>query len=522
MFYSAFKVFRCKRLVALVHPFLKQNPSLKHYGQWSIINKPSFPAITQKKYIISCACASYRQFSEKVKPNFKENDLDSKHEKFKLEIASSPANHQKPPASNANQFFSEVKKIEPQSEKDDGDDSNDEFESALLDYYFKKAKDDLDYMDDVDYHDIQDSNHRVFFKIVDLWLKEVGPAKRGHRDFITALLNSLHKFNIENEVSAYLRLLDCFPQGKHTGINRVHWFKAAFQDRLGDHALGVQIFRKVFNNAVPNDQIFNKATDLFGRYSPATRAARSIMFWYPKMTAADPFPVTKSELKQLTPIEIAFKGLRQMNPGLDSHYHNFLVDKSRCSETLKAGQIDSVISVQTDVQIAQLAKHDPDTPVYVEGPYLTYFKTKSIRYFVMRSDPKRVKPTAPTQILTTKEWWSKFYNTEWTTGQKPVSRGGEDFFPIVDIVDCEIKKTNEIAVVESDTKDLEGTVYAIACTDYKSPEALLTWIRGLVPQNPILSKCSVMMREDDAFLLNAPKTDPNESYYEDIELPDIH
>ena len=409
--------------------------------------------------------------------------------------------------------------------KADDNDDDDGYGSTLLDYYINKAKEDIEYMDDVDYHDIQDVNQRVFYKIVDMWLKEVGSTKRGHRDFIKTLLDSLPKFNVESEISAYLKLFDCFPVGKHTGIKRDHWFKAGFQDKLADHALGIKIITKIQEwKAVPNDKLFNITTDLFGRFSPVTWTARATIFWYPKLLNPNPHPLTVSEFKKLTPIEIAFKGLRQMNPGLDCHYHYFAVDKSRCEETLAADKIDSVLSVQTDDQIKLLANHDPSTPVYVEGPFTTYCMTKTVQYFVMRSDPKELevkKPRARIRLLTTKEWWVQFYETDWKTGRTPAEKIEENFFPVINLPkgDSIDLLDKEIVVVEKDTESVEGPVYAIACTDYTNQEALLTWIRGLSEQNPILTQCTVLIREEEAFLLNAPKTDPNESFYETVELP---
>ena len=398
--------------------------------------------------------------------------------------------------------------------------NDDDEGSALLDYYVKKAKDDIDYMDDVDYHDIQDANQRVFYKIVDLWLKEVGSTKRGHREFIRVLLKSLHRFNVESDIKSYLKLLDCFPDGKHTGLKREKWFKSAFQDRLSDHALGVQIMTRIFRNAIPNDKLFDKTYDLFGRFSPATRHARRLIFWYPKFVGPNPHPVSNLQLKQMTPIDIALHGLRQMNPGIKSHYHCFSVDKSKCDESLDVGKIDSVISVQTDDQIRELAKHDTSMPVYVEGPYITYFKTKTVQYYVMRSDPELPKRKVAAKPLTTKDWWEQHYDADWTTGPMPAKNIEENFFPQLDVGEpFREQLIEEITVVDKDTQKVEGSVYALACTDYKSPEALLSWVRGLVPHNPILRECSVLLRDDDAFLLNAPKLDPNESFYETVEFP---
>ena len=474
-------------------------------------------AVLRKGLSTSASTNAIRKFSQKVKP------YDTKEENLQDILENSQrSKNETPETANSSKHSLITSENKDMQETELDDDDDDDYGSALLDYYIKKAKEDIDNMDDVDYHDIQDVNQRVFYKIVDLWLKEVGSTKRGYREFIRVLLNSLSRFNVQHEINAYLKLLDCFPAGKHTGIKRDHWFRAALQDRIADHTLGLLVVSRILTKAVPNDKLFNKVTDLFGRFSPVTQTARRVLFWYPKIVASDPHAITTTDFKKMTPVDIALHGLRQINPGVASHYHHFAVEKSRCDEVLEAGKIDSIISVQTDKQIALLAKHDPSTPVFIEGPYITYFKTKTVQYYVMRSDPKLApKSNVKVKPLTTKEWWVEFYDTDWKTGRKPANKIEENFFPTVNVGEPYYPdKIKETRVVENDTKQVEGPVYAIACSDYKSPEALLAWVRGLVPQNPVLRECSVLVREDEAFLLNAPKTDPNESFYETVEMPD--
>ena len=94
---------------------------------------------------------------------------------------------------------------------------DDDYYNNVMGHFLHRARNDLSNMDDIDYHDIEDYNKRLFFKLVDLWIADVGPTKKGHREFLQVAMNSLEKFKIESDIGAYLKLLDCYPEGKHTG-----------------------------------------------------------------------------------------------------------------------------------------------------------------------------------------------------------------------------------------------------------------------------------------------------------------
>nr|XP_002128876.1 evolutionarily conserved signaling intermediate in Toll pathway, mitochondrial [Ciona intestinalis] len=394
-------------------------------------------------------------------------------------------------------------------------------EEQMINYYINKAKSSLNIVDDVDYYDI-DLNKRTFYKLVDIWISEAGLARRGHREFIQAAMHAMPKFNVESDIRAYVRLLDCFPDGKHTGIHRSHWFYSAFQDKIADHSIAENLVSQISQHgAIPNDKLFNKALEIFGKFSPAMLAVRQCLFWYPRIIAFQKHPISVSDFKELSPTEIAFHGLRQMSPGLDAKFRNFEVLQSECDEILNTDQLDSVVSIQTPEQQSMLAKHDPDSPVFIQGPNTVYVKNKQLQYYVMRSDPKELIPAkkeVKTTMLTSKEWWQEFYGTDWETNKSYVEGKNyifpdEEFFPRVELEDglgYTETRIKEIAQVEKDTEKVEGPVYAIACTDYTSHAALRTWVRGLLEDNKNLSLCTVMFQEETPFLLSAPKTDPND------------
>jgi len=423
------------------------------------------------------------------------------------------------------ELLSEDQRMYEDMIKGDGHFNN--VDSNILGRYIEKAEDDLQFIeDDIDYADITDPNKRLFYKMVDIWITEAGATRRGHREFIQASLNSMKKFNVHADISAYLKLLECFPDGKHTGIKRSHWFKAAYQDKHADHALGIQIFRAVSSSgAVPNGELFNKATDLFGRFSPAAWNARQLLFWYPRLVSFCKHPVSASEVQSMSAVEIAFYGLRQMIPGIDAEYKYFAIDKSKVKEILDSDKIDYIMSVQTPDQKALLAQHDSNQPIYVEGPHVVFYKNKTVRYFVLRSDPREAMPevNSNANILTSKEWWSQFYQTEWTSGKKILQGNrklypNEQYLPSLSLekgLEETSDRIQEVCDVDKDTNNREGPVYAIACTDYNSPIALQSWVKGLALDCEVLQGCTVVFREEEPFLLNAAKTDPyDEDEYE--------
>ncbi len=79
-----------------------------------------------------------------------------------------------------------------------------------------------------------------------------------------------------------------------------------------------------------------------------------------------------------------------MNPGLDTEYLGLEVNRDRCKETVAAGKLQSIISMQSAQQKELLRNHDTSTPVYIEGPNLVYIKV-SIFHVFRRFRPRLLK-----------------------------------------------------------------------------------------------------------------------------------
>lgn len=389
-----------------------------------------------------------------------------------------------------------------------------EHDAISLEYYVNKAELDLDIEDKLnDDTSLYTPNQLMYFKIIDIWINEIGNTRKSHRDFVKILLQNMEKFDVQYEPEAYLRLIDCFPKGEHTEIKRDKWMVKAFQGKRPDHILGVNIFRIMkYNNVESVESMFEKCEELFGKWSLATLQIRRLLFWQPRFRNLHHNPVSPKEVACMSPIEISFWGMRQMNPGLDAVYKKIKSDKT-------PGYL--LISSQIPNQIKSLDEHDINQPLYVEGPQLMYYHGKRVNYYTLYKDPlNKIKSEERVTILTDKEWWELHYQTDFATERKTYNKKfyseDEKFFPSLrmhsDIGIIKNKWYKEVEIVENDTKSVEGEVFAIASIttgdhDPNMLPLLKNWMTSLQKDNPILSQVTVLFREKDTFLTIGQKTD---------------
>lgn len=394
-----------------------------------------------------------------------------------------------------------------------------EDEAAVLEYYVRKAQGSLDEMDESIEYEVLTPEKKLFFRMVDLWIQDAGEVRRGHREFIQVSLNNLERFNVQHEPNAYLKILQCYPQSVHTGMQRGKWFAAAFQDKILDHELGVKLFAMMRKyEVVPTDEFYDKSMTLFGKYSRASSVIRSLLFWYPRLTQFIRYPVSNIMLEKMSRPEIALHALRQAIPSLDAKYHNFAVLEHAEPSDLDDNpeSLNSILSIQSPGQISSLQNHDVSQPVFVEGPFSMYFKEHRIQYYILRADPTKKEETRQNyELVTDKEWWEKFYGKDFSSSRK--FQGNDKlyeqrkFFPTLnfDEENCvvpQFKERNQIKEVCDDVLRVEGKVYGMAATDVRSIDALKSWIYGLESSNPILSQITVFFNEKRSFLTDGFKS----------------
>ena len=319
---------------------------------------------------------------------------------------------------------------------------------------------------------------------------------------------------------------------------------AAWADKLPDHQLGEDIMRNLsFHQAVATSRLYEKTTDLFGVYSPVTRQVRDLLFWTPRSLQFCQFPAVRTDVDLMSPLEVAFRALRQMHGGdMSTTYRRVditAVADRRLANPAADEHLEAIVSTQTEEQRHLLAAHDPEKPVFIDGPHMCYYNHKQVQYYLMRSDPDANYVTAkaaekePAKVnpavvtVTDKDWWAKFYGKNYDTDERLAGGDriyeGENFLPEVDeITGSDVSEAYPLALIpyEEDKESEfdkyvkpvdEGHVFAIAASDHTSVESLRSWVNDLRFTNPAINQLNVMFRpNEENFLLEAPREDPND------------
>lgn len=114
-----------------------------------------------------------------------------------------------------------------------------------------------------------------------------------------------------------------------------------------------------------------------------------------------------------------------------------------------------IVSGQSIEQRELLSKHNKDSAVYIEGPYLIWLRNKSISYFILRGDLPESK-IEPEDL-----------------DYDDVSNIDVPFFGFGG------RKPSKLALKKSIHEQDDGIVYAICCTGSSTKDSLLSWVRLL-------------------------------------------
>ena len=137
------------------------------------------------------------------------------------------------------------------------------------------------------------------------------------------------------------------------------------------------------------------------------------------------------------------------------------------------------MSAQSSDQKERLKNHDPSLPIFIDGPFLVWMRSKTFEYFLLRTDPldsykekiKRAKEYDENDIRSLKNIFNDPFNQDSKeTTQRP-----------------------EISVHEQ----ADGTIYAICATGTGTKNSILTWTKVLEKSNPCLKSHAIVYRLKD-------------------------
>ncbi|XP_026873061.1 evolutionarily conserved signaling intermediate in Toll pathway, mitochondrial isoform X2 [Electrophorus electricus] len=317
----------------------------------------------------------------------------------------------------------------------------------------------------------KDSKTKASFnKVVEVFSKK-DIRRRGHVEFIYAALKKMPEFGVERDIAVYNKLLDVFPKDVFVPQN---FIQKMFNHYPRQQECGVQLLEQMENYGImPNVETKVLLVQIFGKKSHPMRKYQRIMYWFPKFRNANPFPVPRELPKD--PVDLAHFSLTRIANDLDATvtvYQHPLTDITETGEEISQPHI---VGIQSPEQRALLAKHNPNRPVFVEGPFPLWLRKTCVHYYLLRAEPvppeekleEELDPelVGPEQSLFYPQLLSLDLNRD---------LGDDDSFDIDEVE--------------------EGPVYAMCMTGGGDQATLAHWICRLQETNPILGRVPTFFR----------------------------
>lgn len=320
-------------------------------------------------------------------------------------------------------------------------------------------------------------NEKTFRYALNKYKSRVDKYGRGNVEFIYAAMNRMKEFNVHRNLSLYKEILSILPKDKM--VPQTVWqVEMMHYPKQQQCCIDLMDFMEL-QGVCPDDEFGYILKDRFGVHAHAFRKYRRMMYWMPKFKHANPYPVPY-ELPE-DPRELARLALQRMCPDP----LNIILDFD--TNTLESEEVMDetfVVSAQSPDQTELLTNHNPSNAVFVEGGFTVWLRSKSLTYFILRSettDAFRVYKENSAKEVNQEEYYKDFLQDI-------------PFFG-----NTKAKPSNVIKVPSIHEQD-DGTILAMCITGTGSKNSLVSWIKWLQDRNPVLAKVPVI------FTLKTPET----------------
>uniref|UniRef100_A0A8C9PJ00 Evolutionarily conserved signaling intermediate in Toll pathway, mitochondrial n=1 Tax=Spermophilus dauricus TaxID=99837 RepID=A0A8C9PJ00_SPEDA len=289
--------------------------------------------------------------------------------------------------------------------------------------------------------------------------------KRGHVDFIYLALRKMREYGVERDLTVYNLLLDIFPKEvfrPRSVIQRIFLHYPRQQE------CGIAVLEQMENHGVmPNKETEFLLIQIFGRKSYPMLKYLRMRLWLTRFKNINPFPVPR-DLPQ-DPVDLAKLGLRHIEPDLSARITVYQVSTPQ-SLSGQQGTCVSIPGIQSPDQQAALAHHNPARPIFVEGPFSLWLRSKCVYYHILRAD---LLPPEERKVEEIPEEWNLYYPMQLDLDY---GRSGWDDYEF------------DIDEVE------EGPIFAMCMAGAHDQATLSKWIQGLQETNPALAQIPVIFR----------------------------
>ncbi|OXB69505.1 UNVERIFIED_CONTAM: hypothetical protein H355_013733 [Colinus virginianus] len=207
------------------------------------------------------------------------------------------------------------------------------------------------------------------------------PGRRlGRLELVAAALAAMPALGVARQRDAYNRLLRLLPRGPWLPRGPLHRLFAPFPRQ---QECGLQVLEQMERyGVVPDAETRFLLLAVFGPRSRPVRKCQRMLYWLPRMRHVNPYPLPD----QLPPpgLAAACLGLRRIANDPDARLSVYQEPEQEDSE----GSVQPyIVGIQSAEQQELLARHGPERPVFVEGPFPLWLRSTRLFYYVLRGDP---------------------------------------------------------------------------------------------------------------------------------------
>lgn len=291
------------------------------------------------------------------------------------------------------------------------------------------------------------------------------PGRRlGRLELVAAALAAMPALGVARQLDAYNRLLRLLPRGPWVPRGPLHRLFAPFPRQ---QECGLQVLEQMERyGVVPDAETRFLLLAIFGPRSRPVRKCQRMLYWLPRMRHANPYPLPA----QLPPpgLAAACLGLRRIANDPDARLSVYQQPQPEEGDDEGSTQ-PYIVGIQSAEQQELLARHGPERPVFVEGPFPLWLRSTRLLYYVLRGDPLpphlREPPPDPERSL---------------------------YYPLYLDLDLERGPWDDD---EFDVDEVEeGPVFALCMAGDGNQHTLAKWIAGLQQTNPVLGRTPVLFR----------------------------
>nr|XP_020647245.1 evolutionarily conserved signaling intermediate in Toll pathway, mitochondrial [Pogona vitticeps] len=305
----------------------------------------------------------------------------------------------------------------------------------------------------------------AFQKALELFCQQ-DVRRRGHIEFIYAAVKKMPEFGVQKDINVYNKILDVFPKDVFVPRN---FIQRIFNHYPRQQECGVYVLDQMESYGVmPNKQTQFLLLQIFGDASHPIKKYQRMMYWIPKFRQLNPYPVPDPLPED--PVDLARLSLQRIAADLDAKVTVYQLPHEEILDSGKPISHPHIVGIQSPDQQSLLAQHNPERPLFVEGPFRLWLKNTCVYYYVLRA-----------QLLPPEERKEEIIDPQ-----------RNFFYPMYLDIDLERFHWDDL---EFDIDEVEeAPVFAMCMAGAGDQATLAKWIVGLEETNPILNQTLVVFR----------------------------